>query len=158
MRLALLQADIALQHQEVPVGAVVVLNGEVIGEGFNQTISQCDPSLHAEVVAIRQAAQHIKNYRLNNATLYVTLEPCAMCAGLLVHSRIHTIVFGAGDYKAGACGSVMNIANHAQLNHKIDLVHGVLAQDCSQKLSGFFQERRALKKAMKASVNALNRP
>ena len=153
MTLALAQASLAEDKQEVPVGAIVVLNNEVIGRGHNQTISLCDPSAHAEVMAIKDAAQHIKNYRLIDAILYVTLEPCAMCAGLLVHSRIKTIVYGAHDYKAGAAGSVLNITAHDQLNHKIGLVSGVLEDECSGRLSAFFQKRRALKKAMKAFKN-----
>lgn len=152
IREAMRQADIAESFNEVPVGAVVVINNEIVGRGYNQTITLCDPSLHAEVVAIRQAAAHIKNYRLLDASLYVTLEPCSMCAGLLVHSRIKTLIFGAYDYKAGAVGSVMNIAQHEQLNHKIDVVAGVLENECSQQLSAFFQKRRALKKAMKAAI------
>ncbi len=157
MRLAIEQAAIAQSKQEVPVGAIVVLNGEIIGKGYNLTISQCDPSLHAEMVAIKQAAQTIQNYRLLNAELYVTLEPCAMCAGLLVHSRISRLVYGAPDYKAGASGSIMNITQHPQLNHRIDVIPNVLQEECSEQLSGFFRERRALKKAMKAKNNASDR-
>jgi len=156
IREAMQQAEIAESINEVPVGAVLVINDEIVGRGYNQTITLCDPSLHAEVVAIRQAAAHIKNYRLLDATLYVTLEPCSMCAGLLVHSRIKTLVFGAYDYKAGAVGSIMNLAQHEKLNHKIEVVGGVLESECSQQLSAFFQKRRALKKAMKAKTSSLN--
>ena len=156
MQEAMAEADVALSLNEVPVGAVVVLNNEIIGRGHNQTITLCDPSLHAEVVAVRDAAKHIKNYRLLDATLYVTLEPCCMCAGLLVHSRIKTLVFGAYDYKAGAVGSIMNVAQNDKLNHKIDVIGGVLETQCSENLSAFFKERRALKKAMKAKRDLAN--
>ena len=149
MQKAMLQANLAEQLNEVPVGAVVVLNNEIIGLGHNQCISRQDPSLHAEVVAIRQAAQHIQNYRLTKATVYVTLEPCSMCAGLMVHSRIAHLVFGASDPKTGAAGSVMNLVQHASLNHIIDVTSGVLSEQCAQQLSAFFKRRRAEIKQLK---------
>lgn len=150
MRLAIEQATLAALDGEVPVGAVLVLNGEVIGRGYNQNIIRFDPSAHAEMLAIRAGAQKIGNYRLLNSTLYVTLEPCSMCAGLLVHSRISRVVIGAMDHKTGACGSLMNIVNDPRLNHQVAIQTGVLEEECSQMLSDFFAVRRAQKKALKA--------
>ena len=134
---------------EVPVGAVLVLDGEIIGEGWNQPILNNDPSAHAEMIAIRQAAKQIANYRLINTTLYVTLEPCPMCAGLLVHSRISRLVYGAADYKTGAAGSIMNLLQNPQLNHQVEVVSGVLNERCAGQLSEFFKQRRKEKKALK---------
>ncbi len=127
---------------EVPVGAVVVLNGEVIGEGWNQPIVTHDPSAHAEMVALRAAARQTKNYRLTGATLYVTLEPCAMCAGAMVHARIARVVYGAADPKAGAAGSVFSLLDSDRLNHRAEVVGGVLAGECGEVLRQFFQSRR----------------
>ena len=149
MRHALTLADKAEAAGEVPVGAVVVVGQTVIGEGFNTPITEHDPSAHAEMKAIRQAAAHCENYRVIDATLYVTLEPCPMCAGLLVHSRINRLVFGASDLKTGAAGSVMQLVQHPQLNHQIDVTSGVLADECSEKLSAFFKRRRHEIKAAK---------
>lgn len=137
---------------EIPVGAIVVANGEIIGQGYNQSITLNDPSAHAEMIAIRQAGQYLNNYRLIDCTLYVTLEPCPMCAGLLVHSRINRLVFGAPDAKTGAAGSVMNLANHAQLNHQITIESGLMAEQCSQLLSDFFKRRRKEIKQQKAAL------
>ena len=137
---------------EIPVGAVVVANGKIIGQGYNQSITLNDPSAHAEMLAIRQAGETIKNYRLIDCTLYVTLEPCPMCAGLLVHSRINRLVFGAQDAKTGAAGSVMNITNHEQLNHQITIRQGIMAEQCSQLLSAFFKRRRKEIKQHKAAL------
>mgnify|MGYP003389091281 CR=1 FL=1 len=153
---AYLLAEKAEKINEIPVGAVVVANGKVIGEGFNQSISLNDPSAHAEMIAIRQAGETIKNYRLIDCTLYVTLEPCPMCAGLLVHSRINRLVFGAQDAKTGAAGSVMNIANHEHLNHQINISQGVMAEQCSQLLSDFFKRRRKEIKAEKVASRKAN--
>ncbi|MGJ8692153.1 MAG: tRNA adenosine(34) deaminase TadA [Thalassotalea sp.] len=144
----------ALAHQaeqinEIPVGAVVVANGEIIGEGYNQSITLNDPSAHAEMLAIRQAGQSLNNYRLIDCTLYVTLEPCPMCAGLLVHSRISRLVFAAADEKTGAAGSVMNLTQHDVLNHQVSVTAGVMADECSSLLSSFFKRRRAEIKAAK---------
>jgi len=150
MQKALEQANLAQEIGEVPVGAVVVLNNEIIGLGYNRCITDNDPSLHAELVAIRDAAQRINNYRLVGASLYVTLEPCSMCAGLLVHSRLKQLVFGASDPKAGAAGSIMNLVQHDLLNHKIEIVSNVLGDTCSENLSQFFRKRRSQKKAQKA--------
>lgn len=145
MRKALAQAELAAKAGEVPVGAVVVHNSEIIGEGHNLCIANNDPSAHAEVVAIKHASRTLQNYRLLNTTLYVTLEPCAMCAGLMVHSRIQTLVFGAHDAKTGAAGSMFNLVQNAYMNHQIEVVSGVLEQTCSSMLSDFFKNRRLQK-------------
>ena len=142
MRRALDLARHAEQAGEVPVGALVVLNDEVIGEGWNQPIVSHDPTAHAEIVAMRAAAAHIKNYRLADTTLYVSLEPCAMCAGAIVQARIVRVVYGAADPKAGAAGSVFNLLESASLNHRAQVTGGVLAEDCRQGLKAFFQARR----------------
>ncbi len=156
MQEAYAQADLAQQINEVPVGAVVVFDGKVIGRGHNQPISCCDPSLHAEMVAVREAAKTIGNYRLVNATIYVTLEPCSMCAGLLVHSRIKKLVYATKDDKAGAAGTLLNLVQHPKLNHQIDILEGIMQEECSHQLSAFFKRRRAEKKAIKLA--ALNNP
>ncbi len=127
---------------EVPVGAVLVLNNQVIGEGFNQPICLNDPTAHAEIMAIRQGAQHLNNYRLLETTLYVTLEPCAMCAGAMVHARIQRVVYAASDPKTGAAGSVMNLLQNERLNHRLRCEGGILAEQSKQLLQGFFQKRR----------------
>ncbi|MCF2949985.1 tRNA adenosine(34) deaminase TadA [Paraglaciecola aquimarina] len=149
MRHALSLANNAEQQGEIPVGAVLIKDGQIIGEGWNQSILQHDPSAHAEMMAIRQAGCVIENYRLIDTTLYVTLEPCPMCAGLLVHSRIRRLVFGASDYKSGAAGSVMNLLQDEKLNHQVEISSGVLAQECGDRLSAFFKRRRAEKKKLK---------
>jgi len=149
MQYALQLADKAEQSGEIPVGAVLVKDGVVLGEGWNQSIQLHDPSAHAEMMAIRQAAKKMGNYRLIDCTLYVTLEPCAMCAGLLVHSRVKRLVFGAKDAKTGATGSVLDIVRHPVLNHQLDVLDGPLAQQCADKLSEFFRRRRAEQKALK---------
>jgi len=136
-------AQQAEQINEIPVGAIVVADGKIIGEGYNQSITLNDPSAHAEMIAIKQAGQNLQNYRMLNCTLYVTLEPCPMCAGLLVHSRIKRLVFAADDLKTGAAGSAFNLVNHEKHNHKIDTTKGVLAEQCSSLLSNFFKRRRA---------------
>lgn len=140
---ALKRADLAEQQGEIPVGAIVVCDNKIIAEGYNLSISNHDPSAHAEMMAIRQAGQHLQNYRMLDCTLYVTLEPCSMCAGLLVHSRIKRLVFGAVDLKTGSAGSIMNLVQHQKLNHQIELTSGVLAEQCSAKISAFFKMRRA---------------
>ncbi|WP_228710707.1 tRNA adenosine(34) deaminase TadA [Saccharobesus litoralis] len=155
MQLALQEADKAEQINEIPVGAIVVCNDEVIATGYNQSITLNDPSAHAEMIAIRQAGQVVNNYRLVDCTLYVTLEPCPMCAGLLVHSRIKRLVYGASDAKTGCCGSIMDLVQHPQLNHQIDVTSGVLAQECGDKLSAFFKRRRKEIKALKKEQKAL---
>lgn len=152
MREAMSLAAEAEADGEVPVGAVLVYQGEIIGRGRNRVIGGLDPSLHAEMEAIRQGAAAIGNYRLLDTTLYVTLEPCPMCAGLLVHSRIQRLVFGAYDLKTGAAGSLLNLVDHPQLNHQIEVTAGVLHDECAGQISNFFQQQRARKKALKAKL------
>ncbi|HLQ26331.1 MAG TPA: tRNA adenosine(34) deaminase TadA [Acidiferrobacterales bacterium] len=142
MRRALALARQAEQAGEVPVGAVVVRDGELIGEGWNRPIGTHDPTAHAEIVALRKAAELTSNYRLTGATLYVTLEPCPMCAGAIVHARLARVVFGAADPLAGAAGSVFNLLNAPALNHRVQVDSGVLVDLCQQQLRGFFQSRR----------------
>ena len=142
MQQALQLAQKAQSNDEVPVGAVLVRNNEIIGEGYNQPISSHDPSAHAEIIAIRTAAKHIGNYRLLDTALYVTLEPCAMCAGAMVHARIQRLVYATHDPKAGAAGSVFNILNNEKLNHRVQCEHGVLEVECKELLKSFFQKRR----------------
>ena len=142
MREALAMAQQARLANEVPVGAVVVSNGEIIGRGFNAPISKNDPSAHAEIQALRDATARIGNYRLADCTLYVTLEPCPMCAGAIMQARITRLIYGAADPKAGACGSVVNLFQESRLNHHTQVVGGVLADECGEKLRRFFAERR----------------
>ena len=142
MREALALAAQARELGEVPVGAVVVKDGEIIGRGFNQPISSNDPTSHAEIVALRDAARHLKNYRLVDCELYVTLEPCMMCVGAMFHSRLKRVVFGAMEPKTGVAGSVLNLPAEARLNHHAMFSGGVLAEECSAMLKAFFAERR----------------
>lgn len=142
MRRAIDLAAKAEAEGEVPVGALVVLNGEVIGEGWNRPIAALDPTAHAEINALRAAAQRLGNYRLTGATLYVTLEPCPMCAGTMVHARIARVVYGAADPLAGSAGSVFDLLGSARLNHRATVTGGVLAEDCGRQLKAFFQARR----------------
>lgn len=153
MQYALNLASKAEDHDEIPVGAVLVKDDEIIGQGWNQSIMLNDPSAHAEMLAIRQGGINLANYRLINCTLYVTLEPCTMCAGLLVHSRIQRLVFGAYDLKTGAAGSITNVLADQRLNHQVDVVGGVLANLCGEKLSAFFRLRRSQQKAQKRRVS-----
>ncbi len=127
---------------EVPVGAVIVKDGAIIAAGWNRPISTNDPTAHAEIVAMRAAAQALQSYRLLGTTLYVTLEPCAMCAGAMVHARVKRLVYAATDPRAGAAGSIFNITQHAALNHRIDVVGGVMAEACGAELKKFFVARR----------------
>lgn len=143
MRRALELAARAEEEGEVPVGALVVLNGEIIGQGWNQPIRSHDPTAHAEIVALRAAANKLGNYRLIGSALYVTLEPCPMCAGAIVHARIQRVVYGAADPLAGAGGSVFNILESTALNHRVQVERGVLAEASSARLKAFFQARRA---------------
>jgi len=142
MHEALALARLAAAGGEVPVGAVVVLNGEIVGRGHNQPISSVDPTAHAEIVALRDAAQRTGNYRLTGATLYVTLEPCLMCVGALVHARIDTVVFGTTESKAGALESTQRAHEHPALNHRLTVVSGVLASECRDVMREFFAKRR----------------
>ena len=153
MRHALSLADKAEQIGEIPVGAVLVdERGEIIGEGWNLSIVNSDPTAHAEIVALRHAAQKVRNYRLLNTTLYVTLEPCTMCAGAILHSRIKRLVFGASDYKTGAVGSRFHFFDDYKMNHSVAITGGVLQEECSQKLSAFFQKRREQKRLEKETT------
>lgn len=142
MRAALLLAVHAAEEGEVPVGAIIVYNGDVIGRGNNRVIRDSDPTAHAEIVAMRDAARHLGNYRLTGCMLYATLEPCAMCAGAILHARIQRLVYAAPDPKAGACGSVLSVLNHPQLNHRVELEAGVLAGESATLLRTFFRKRR----------------
>jgi len=142
MQRALDLAACAAADGEVPVGALVVLNGEVIGEGWNRPIGSNDPTAHAEIVALRAAAARLGNYRLTGCTLYVTLEPCPMCAGAMVHARVARVVYAAADPIAGAAGSVFNLLQAPGLNHRAQVDGGILADDCSRQLKQFFQNRR----------------
>jgi tRNA(adenine34) deaminase len=142
MRAALALADAAARAGEVPVGAVVVLNGRIVGRGHNQPIGAHDPTAHAEIVALREAARAVGNYRLTDATLYVTVEPCMMCVGACVHARIGTLVFGANEPKAGAIESQQQAYAHPSLNHQMTIVSGVLATECGERLGEFFKGRR----------------
>ncbi len=142
MREALALADAAAAAGEVPVGAVVVREGEVIGRGRNQPVTTSDPSAHAEVVALRAAGAHLGNYRLTGATLYVTVEPCLMCVGALVHARIGTLVYGAAEPRAGAIESTQRAHEHPALNHRFVVIAGVLARECGDRLRQFFAARR----------------
>jgi tRNA(adenine34) deaminase len=143
MQLALEQAGLAWAHGEVPVGAVVVKDGAVIATGFNQPIGRHDPSAHAEIVALRAAAEKLGNYRLPGCALYVTLEPCIMCSGAMMHARLARVVYAAPDPKTGACGSVLNLFEHDRLNHHTIVTGGVMAEQSSALLRAFFAERRA---------------
>jgi tRNA(adenine34) deaminase len=142
MREALLLARAAAEAGEVPVGAVVVVGGQVIGRGGNQPIGASDPTAHAEIVALRDAARRVGNYRLPGATLYVTVEPCLMCVGAMIHARIDTLVFGAPEPKAGAVESTQRAHEHPALNHRMTVVSGVLASDARELMQEFFRERR----------------
>ncbi|MGQ4276926.1 tRNA adenosine(34) deaminase TadA [Pseudidiomarina sp. E22-M8] len=142
MRRALELAQQAEQFGEVPVGAVVVHNDQIIGEGFNEVIRLSDPSAHAESQAIRAAGRQLDNYRLVDATLYVSLEPCAMCAGLITHARIKTLVYGAHDPRTGAAGTAIEVLNHPSMNHKVEVIGGVLKHESAEILQDFFRKRR----------------
>lgn len=149
---ALSLAENAAALGEVPVGAVIVLDGKIIGQGWNQPITANDPTAHAEIVALRDAAKAVENYRLVGADMYVTLEPCSMCAGAIVHSRIRRLVFGAVEPKAGAVSSQQQFLEAEFLNHKVEWVGGVLAQPCGDMIRAFFKARRDAKKAEKQKM------
>ena len=142
MQQAIAEAQHAAAEGEVPVGAIVVHNGEIIGRGQNRVIRDSDPTAHCEIVAMREAAQHLRNYRLTGCDLYVTLEPCSMCAGAILHARFARLVYAAPDPKAGACGSALSVLNHPQLNHRVEVTAGLLADECGSLLSEFFRSRR----------------
>ena len=139
---ALAEARLALEAGEVPIGAVVEREGEILARGQNSVLRARDPTAHAEIIALRAAARALGNYRLNGCTLYVTLEPCAMCAGAMIHARLDRLVFAAADPKAGACGSVLSVLNHPRLNHKMWVEKGAGAEESAEILRAFFRERR----------------
>lgn len=153
MQLALQQAQHAWDLGEVPVGAVLVKDGVVIATGYNQPIGRHDPTAHAEIMALRAAADKLGNYRLPGCELYVTLEPCVMCAGAMLHARLKRVVFGASDPKTGACGSVVNLFEQAQLNHQTAIEGGVLADECGAFLKRFFSERRRAQAAARLAAS-----
>ena len=142
MEAALAEAHAAADAGEVPIGAVVVRDGEIMARGQNSVLRSNDPTAHAEIVALRAAAAALGNYRLNGCTLYVTLEPCAMCAGAMIHARLDRLVFAAPDPKAGACGSVLAVLNHPRLNHQMPVDQGILADKSAELLRGFFRAKR----------------
>jgi tRNA(adenine34) deaminase len=142
MEEALRAAQRALEAGEVPVGAIVVWAGEIVGRGWNRNLTDSDPTAHAEIVALRQAGAHLGNHRLGDCELFATIEPCAMCAGALVHARLKRLVYGADDPKAGAVHSVVEVLNHPQLNHQMEVRGGVLAGRCAELLQSFFRSRR----------------
>ena len=146
MKLAVEQAGIAEENGDVPIGAVIVREGEVIGRAYNQREQLQDPTAHAEIIALTQAAAALENWHLDGCTMYVTLEPCAMCAGALVLARMKRLVYGCSDPKAGACGSLYNIVQDERLNHRVEVTSGVLEAECSELLQGFFAERRSEQK------------
>jgi tRNA(adenine34) deaminase len=142
MRLALREAERALEHDDVPIGAVLVRDGELVAAAHNERELRQDPTAHAEVIALREAAREAGSWRLLDTVVYVTLEPCAMCAGALVLARVPRVVYGASDPKAGACGSVLDVLGEPRLNHRPEVAGGLLAQECGELLSGFFASRR----------------
>ena len=143
MQRALELAKNAEALDEVPVGAVIVYQDKIIGEGWNQPISSCDPTAHAEIMALRAASAQLENYRLPKSTLYVTLEPCTMCAGAIIHARVARLVFAVDDPKTGACGSVFNLLQTDKLNHKVEIEKGVMEEECRFLIQSFFKEKRA---------------
>jgi tRNA(adenine34) deaminase len=143
MQAALAQARLAAEGGEVPIGAVVVREGAIVATGQNRVLRDLDPTAHAEIVALRAAGAAIGNYRLNGCTLYVTLEPCSMCAGAMIHARLDRLVFATADPKAGAAGSVLSVLNHPQLNHQMQVEQGILVDEAGELLRSFFRERRS---------------
>ncbi len=142
MRCALEQAQLAREAGEVPVGAIVVMDGKIVGRGYNKPISSNDPSSHAEIDALRDAAKNVGNYRLTGASLFVTIEPCLMCAGAIMHARIERVVFGAKDPKTGVCGSVLDVFAEPRLNHHASVTRGVLEDECGNIMTQFFLDKR----------------
>jgi tRNA(adenine34) deaminase len=142
MQVALEQARKAAAAGEVPVGALVIKDGKIVGQGHNRNLLEADPTAHAEIVALRQAAAQLGNHRLGGCTVYATIEPCSMCAGALIHARVSRLVYGASDPKAGAAGSVLQVLNHPGLNHKMEITSGVLAGKCAKLLQDFFRHKR----------------
>jgi tRNA(adenine34) deaminase len=146
MRQALREAAKGAGEEEVPVGAIVVREGRIVARAHNRPIGLKDPSAHAEILALRRAARKLRNYRLTGCSLYVTIEPCAMCAGAIMHARLRRVVFGASDPKAGASGTVLLVLNHPKLNHQVEIVRGVLVEECAAMLRKFFGARRGKKR------------
>ncbi len=142
MGFALDEARQAVSADEVPIGAIIMLNDKIIGRGYNQPIRLCDPTAHAEIIALREAARHIENYRLTKATIYVTIEPCAMCAGAIVNARIKRLVYGAAEPRQGAIHSIFQIATNSSLNHQVEVTAGVKEEECKALMQTFFQARR----------------
>lgn len=142
MQRAFMLAEKAKSQDEVPVGAVIVHDDKIIGEGWNQPISSNDPTAHAEIMALRDAAKKLSNYRLPEATMYVTLEPCAMCAGAIVHARLAKLIYAIADSKTGACGSVFNLLQTEELNHKVEIQKGIMEDECRDLIQNFFKEKR----------------
>jgi len=153
MRMALREAERGAREGEVPVGAVLVGEGRVLARGHNRPIHLRDPSAHAEVLVVRRAARKLANYRLEGCDLYVTIEPCAMCVGAIVHARLRRVIFGAQDPKAGACGSALRVLNHRKLNHRVELTRGVLAGDCASVIQEFFRNRRKKSSARRGQLS-----
>lgn len=149
MQHALELAKRAESEGEIPVGAVLVLDNQIVGEGWNRPIGRSDPTAHAEIMALQQGGLLLKNYRLLNTTLYVTLEPCVMCAGAMVHSRIQRLVYGAKDFKTGAAGSLLDVLGHPGMNHQVEVTPNILAEICAAYLSDFFKRRREQIKVLK---------
>ncbi len=149
MKLAIEQAKVAEENGDVPIGAVIIYKGQIIGKAYNQREQLKDPTAHAEIIALTQAAAYMRSWRLDGCTMYVTLEPCAMCAGALVLARIDRLVYGCDDPKAGAVRSLYNIVQDERLNHRVDVLSGVLADDCAELLREFFQKRRSENSAVK---------
>ena len=143
MRLTLEEAEKARAHQDVPIGALAVRHGEIIGRGYNRREADQDPTAHAEMLAIRQAAQHLGHWRLEQVTLYCTLEPCAMCGGAMVLARLPRLVYATPDPKAGCAGSILDIVRHPRLNHHVDVTAGILAEEASEQIRSFFRELRS---------------
>jgi len=143
MKITLNEAALALEHDDVPIGAIAVLHGEIIGRGHNHREADGDPTAHAEMIAIRQAAKHIGHWRLENVTVYCTLEPCAMCAGAMILARLPRLVYATTDPKAGCAGSIMDIVRHPSLNHRVDVTAGILQDEAAEQIRAFFRKLRA---------------
>lgn len=156
MELAIEQALLAKQYGEIPVGAIIIdNNNQIIGQGFNKTILNNDPTAHAEITALRAASQFKSNYRIPETTLYVTLEPCLMCLGAIIHARVKNVIYGASDKKTGVCGGLLDLHQESRINHQTTVKSGVMQSQCSQLLVDFFKERRAAK--TKAKLDNLNK-
>lgn len=146
MKEALKEAFKALDDKEVPIGAIITHKGRIIARAYNQRERLNDPTAHAEMIALTQAASYLENWRLNEATLYVTIEPCIMCAGALVNARIKRLVYGADDPKAGGCGSIVDVTNNKRLNHRVEVISGIMAPDCGWLMKEFFKKKRKVLK------------